>query len=108
MTLAATPRPCEGPEGRLCFIRCPECEDKWFSPDIDVISKAYAFTIANNGEVYGLVAGDMGYECTNIAIPVEGLEAWAKYNYKDAEIEKLREELNAYKKREATPSPEND
>lgn len=79
----------------------------WKNPDIEVIKDSYGFTISDDGEVYGLVAGDQGYESTNIMIPVEDLEAWAKYNYKDAEILKLREELNAYKERETTPPPEN-
>jgi hypothetical protein len=75
----------------------------WKNPDLEVIKKAYGWTIGNNGEVFGLVAGDMGYELTNIEIPIEHLEAWALYNYKNAEIERLREELNAYKEREKTP-----
>ena len=108
MTLAATPRPCEGPEGRLCFTRCPECQDKWFVPDSKIIEQSYGFTISNDGEVYGLIAGDMGYEPTNIVIPIEDLEAWAKYNYRDAEITHLREELNAYKIRGKAPSSEDD
>lgn len=107
MTLVPTPRPCEGPEGRLCFIRCPECVDTWLSPNLEVIKQAYGFTIADNGEIHGLVAGDMGYEPTNIMIPLEDLQAWALYNYRDAEIERLREELNAYKSREKAPPSEN-
>lgn len=27
MTLVATKRPCEGPQGRLCFVTCPECRE---------------------------------------------------------------------------------
>lgn len=50
--------------------------------DLDVIMEAYEFTISDDGEVYGLVAGDMGYEKTGISIPVEDLKAWAYYNYK--------------------------
>lgn len=50
--------------------------------DLDVIMEAYEFTISDDGEVYGLVAGDMGYEKTGIIIPVEDLRVWAYYNYK--------------------------
>jgi hypothetical protein len=75
-------------------------------PDLEIIKQAYGFTIANDGEVHGLIAGDMGYEPTNIMIPLDHLQAWALYNYRDAEITRLREELNAYKSREKTPSPE--
>lgn len=50
--------------------------------DIDVINSAYGWTIGNDGEVWGLVAGDMGYEKTGIKIPIEDLEAWAYCNYK--------------------------
>jgi hypothetical protein len=50
--------------------------------DLDVIMDAYAFTVADDGVVWGLTAGDMGYENTGITIPVEDLQAWAKYNYK--------------------------
>jgi DNA/RNA-binding domain of Phe-tRNA-synthetase-like protein len=75
---------------------------------LEIIKQSYGFTISNDGEVYGLVAGDQGYEFTNIVIPIEDLEAWAKYNYRDAEITRLREELNAYKIREKAPSSEDD
>lgn len=48
----------------------------------EVLKQSYGFTISDDGEIYGLVAGDMGYEKTGIFIPVEDLEAWAYYNYK--------------------------
>lgn len=57
--------------------------------DLDVIMEAYKFTISDDGEVYGLVAGDMGYEKTGISIPVEDLKAWAYYNYKEKPDEKI-------------------
>jgi hypothetical protein len=62
----------------------PHYNPNWKSSDIDLltIKSSYGWTIADDGEVHGLVAGDMGYEPTGIKIPVEDLEAWAKYNYK--------------------------
>ncbi len=52
--------------------------------DYEVIKTAYEFTVADDGEIYGLVAGDHGYEATGIAIPIDHLEAWAEYQVKDA------------------------
>ena len=65
----------------------PHYDPEWKTLDIDlpVIKAAYGFTVADDGEIYGLVAGDMGYEPTGIKIPVEDLKAWAKYNYKEEE-----------------------
>jgi hypothetical protein len=37
--------------------------------DLVVIQKAYGWTVADDGELCGLVAGDMGYEDTGIMIP---------------------------------------
>ena len=45
------------------------------SVNLDVISRAYGWTIDVNGQVCGLVAGDMGYEGTGIVIPPEHLLA---------------------------------
>lgn len=36
--------------------------------DIDVITKAYGWTLSAEGEVLGLIAGDMGYERTGIRL----------------------------------------
>lgn len=60
--------------------RCNNVSD----PEIDLntIKQSYGWTIADDGEVWGLVAGDMGFEPTGIKIPVDHLNAWAEYNYK--------------------------
>ena len=34
--------------------------------DVNVLAAAYGFTIGNDGEIHGLVAGDMGYEPTGM------------------------------------------
>lgn len=73
-----------------CDGKCPMPMSPHYNPNwqtlpevrIEVIKSAYDFTIADDGEVHGLVAGDMGYEGTGIKIPIDHLEAWAKYNYK--------------------------
>lgn len=57
--------------------------------DLEIVKEAYAFTVADDGVVWGLTAGDMGYENTGIEIPVEDLQLWAKYNYKPEETESL-------------------
>ena len=44
--------------------------------DKDVIDKSYGFTIDADGEVHGLVDGDMGYEPTGIKIGGDTLEIW--------------------------------
>lgn len=49
----------------------------------EVLKDAYDFTISIDGEVYGLVAGDQGWEKTGIKIDIEDLIAWAEdWNYK--------------------------
>ncbi len=45
MTLAHTPRPCEGPNGRKCFVQCPECREdydnlRWYMRDLIRIKEA--------------------------------------------------------------------
>lgn len=42
---------------------------------LDVITRAYGWTISTEGEVAGLIAGDMGYEGTGIKIPLDHLSA---------------------------------
>lgn len=42
----------------------------------DVIKSAYDFTLSADGELYGLVAGDHGFEPTGIFISEETLEIW--------------------------------
>ncbi len=37
--------------------------------NLGVVRAAYAWTISDDGEVYGLTAGDHGYESTGIKIP---------------------------------------
>lgn len=53
-------------------------------PDIQrtiaIVKKAYNWTVANDGTVCGLVAGDMGWAGTCIVIPKEDLESWAYFN----------------------------
>ena len=44
--------------------------------DKDVIDAAYDFTIFTNGELHGLIAGDMGYEPTGIKLDGVSLEIW--------------------------------
>ena len=44
--------------------------------DIGVINRSYGWTIATNGELHGLVAGDMGYEPTGIVLDADSLEIW--------------------------------
>lgn len=55
---------------------------EWTEPDFKVIEKAYGWTVADDGEVWALIAGDQGYVPSGIKIPVEDLQIWAKYNYK--------------------------
>lgn len=43
--------------------------------DLDVLRKAYGWTVDYTGQVCGLVAGDMGYDGTGIVIPMEHLLA---------------------------------
>jgi hypothetical protein len=43
--------------------------------DMDVIQRAYAWTLSAEGEVYGLVAGDMGYEPTGIVVDADTMKA---------------------------------
>ena len=44
--------------------------------NIDVINSAYGWTIDEDGEVLGLVNGDMGYEKTGIKLYGDTLEIW--------------------------------
>ncbi|HUH58158.1 MAG TPA: hypothetical protein VL020_06565 [Pseudomonadales bacterium] len=44
--------------------------------DFDVIKNSYGWTIAVDGELHGLVAGDMGYEPTGIKLDADSLEIW--------------------------------
>jgi hypothetical protein len=49
--------------------------------DLDVLHKAYGFTLTVDGEVHGLVAGDQGYDPTGIRISPdvwEEIVAWWK------------------------------
>lgn len=42
----------------------------------DVLDASYGFTICTDGELHGLIAGDMGYEPTGIKLDCESLEIW--------------------------------
>jgi hypothetical protein len=44
--------------------------------EYDVLRKSYSFTISDNGEIFGLVAGDHGYEPTGIILNDETIEIW--------------------------------
>lgn len=44
--------------------------------DLKVVQEAYDFTIGTDGELYGLVTGDMGYEPTGIKLDHVSLEIW--------------------------------
>lgn len=41
-----------------------------------IIENAYSFIINENGEIYGLVYGDMGYEPTGIKLDNDTLKIW--------------------------------
>lgn len=43
---------------------------------LDIIEKAYDFTLSEDGELLGLVAGDHCYEETGIFIDDEALKIW--------------------------------
>jgi hypothetical protein len=45
--------------------------------DLEVITTAYGWSIDREGQVWGLVAGDQGYEPTGIVIPKDHLAALA-------------------------------
>lgn len=72
-----------------------ELDDTTLKPvmpiDLKVICEAYGWTIDINGQVCGLVAGDMGYDETGIVIPIDHLLALL---LKDHEKE---EDLPGYK-----------
>lgn len=75
---------------KVALRETPANED---APDLDVISRAYGWEIATDGELMGLVAGDHGYEGTGIFVP--------KYDLSEARIaaarnEALEEALNAF------------
>lgn len=59
---------------------------------MDVIRRAYGWTLGADGTVFGLVAGDMGFDATHITIPKEHLEAFCDAHAAD-EIEALRAEV---------------
>lgn len=44
--------------------------------DCSVVQSAYDWTISDDGEVLGLIAGDLGYERTGIKLSGETLEIW--------------------------------
>ena len=51
------------------------------------IKKSYGWTIASDGTLFGLVAGDMGYEATHIVIPKEYLAALFESMFGDGILE---------------------
>ncbi len=51
--------------------------------DLDVIKRAYGWSIAEDGEVTGLVSGDMGYAGTGIVLPLDHLAAVLHDNHPD-------------------------
>ncbi len=44
--------------------------------DYDVLKQSYDFTLSDEGELYGLVAGDHCFEPTGIFISKDTLEIW--------------------------------
>lgn len=44
-----------------------------------VVQKAYDWAIGNDGTIYGLVAGDMGYDATHIVIPEDHARAFVEW-----------------------------
>lgn len=44
--------------------------------DYDVLKQSYDFTLSDEGELYGLVAGDHYFEPTGIFISKDTLEIW--------------------------------
>lgn len=64
--------------------------------DFGVIKNSYGWTIAVDGELHGLVAGDMGYEPTGIKLDADSLEIWnlgiAAWEKMEAEKEKPADE----------------
>lgn len=44
--------------------------------NLEVLNSAYCWTISADGELFGLVAGDMGYEPTGIKLDDVSLEIW--------------------------------
>lgn len=41
---------------------------------LDVISKAYDFCVGDDGRLYGLVSGDMGWAATHIVLTPEAID----------------------------------
>lgn len=46
--------------------------------DLEVVKKAYGWSIAEDGQVHGLTAGDMGFEPSGIFIPLNELIGFAE------------------------------
>jgi hypothetical protein len=53
--------------------------------DLNVIKKASGWTLANDGQVCGLIAGDQGYEATGIYIPLAHIHAFSEDATKEKE-----------------------
>lgn len=52
---------------------------------LDVIRRSYGWTLDNDGQVCGLVSGNMGYEDTGIFIPVDHITAWLTADHQKIE-----------------------
>ncbi|CAH7202319.1 conserved hypothetical protein [Vibrio chagasii] len=66
------------PEVHGAFIAWLELTGKGKSSVIDlmVVSKSYGWAMSTDGEVYGLIAGDQGFEKTGIQLSGTDLEIW--------------------------------
>lgn len=59
---------------------------------MDVIEKAYGWTLASTGEIHGLIMGDMGYDGTGIFIPEDHLDAYVHYHPRhERALERIKE-----------------
>ena len=54
---------------------------------LEIIKKSYGWSIASDGTLFGLVAGDMGYEATHIVVPKEHLAVLFESMFEDGVLE---------------------
>ncbi len=47
--------------------------------NFDVIKRSYGWSIGSDGQLYGLVAGDMGYEPTGIFLEGDEYDFWMDF-----------------------------
>ncbi len=46
------------------------------SPDLEITNRAYSFYSGTDGQIWGLTAGDHGYEPTGLVVDDDTFEIW--------------------------------